>query len=360
MLRHLFLIPFLFIFILFYWGCEMAQEPNTVVQSQQGVTGIDGSSGLELLSMLPGDAQIISAEFFIFVTSGVGIPVDVHRITSDWSEATVTWNNFGGSGSYKPADEGSFNSFPGWQSVDITTLVENWIFDTDNYPNYGILLKQGELLSRYHSSEYDAEPLLGPKLVIKFSHAGGAEEDEIVIQRGDISDVADAFISELVPDAKYGSTTDLFTGFVELNEKQSLIKFKLPDFPPTPGVGTGTPGYWKNHPEAWPVDEITIGGETYTKEMAIFFMKARVKKDKTFTMFPALVAAKLNVLIGNEDSCIEGTIKDADQWMADYGPVVGSGVKASSNAWEMGEPLYEVLDLYNNGKLCAPSRDAME
>lgn len=122
--------------------------------------------------------------------------------------------------------------------------------------------------------------------------------------------------------------------------------------------GTGTPGYWMNHPEAWPVDVITIGGNVYTKDEAIGLMKDPVKRDKTFTMFPALVAAKLNVLVGNDDSCIADTIAAADAWMA--ANAVGSGVKGSSEAWKMGEPLYEELDAYNNGKLCAPSRDALE
>ncbi len=122
--------------------------------------------------------------------------------------------------------------------------------------------------------------------------------------------------------------------------------------------GTGTPGYWKNHPEAWPVEEITIGGETYSKEEAIEAMKAPVKGDKTLTLFPALVAAKLNVLIGNCDSCIADTIVDADAWMATY--PLGSGVAGSSDAWKCGEPLYCKLDAYNNGFLCAPSRDVVE
>jgi hypothetical protein len=123
------------------------------------------------------------------------------------------------------------------------------------------------------------------------------------------------------------------------------------------GPGAGTPGYWMNHPEAWPVDEITIGGETYTRDEAIEYMKMSVQGDKTFTMFPALVAAKLNVLIGNDDSCVADTIDYADSWMATYGPV-GRGVTGSSDAWKIGEPLYEMLDKYNNGELpCAVSRD---
>ena len=120
--------------------------------------------------------------------------------------------------------------------------------------------------------------------------------------------------------------------------------------------GTGTPGFWKNHQDAWPVDEITIGGVTYTKSQAIRIMKRPVRRDKTRNMFNDLVCAKLNVMIGTDPSCISDTIVAADEWMATYGPV-GSGVTADSDAWKIGEPLHLMLDDYNNGKLCAPHRD---
>lgn len=117
--------------------------------------------------------------------------------------------------------------------------------------------------------------------------------------------------------------------------------------------GTGTPGYWKNHPEAWPVSSIMIGGITYSKEEAIAHMSTAAKGDKYGTMFNALVAAKLNVLIGNNSSCIATTIAAADAWMAQYQPVVSG----DSYAWSLGEPLYWKLDQYNNGLLCAPHRE---
>jgi hypothetical protein len=117
--------------------------------------------------------------------------------------------------------------------------------------------------------------------------------------------------------------------------------------------GTGTPGYWKNHPEAWPVSSIMIGGFTYSKEDAISHMSTAGKGDKYGTMFNALVAAKLNVLIGNNSSCIASTIAAADAWMAQYLPVV----RGNSYAWSLGEPLYRMLDRYNNGGLCAPRRE---
>jgi len=120
--------------------------------------------------------------------------------------------------------------------------------------------------------------------------------------------------------------------------------------------GTGTPGYWKNHPEAWPVEEITIGGVTYTKAEAIAIMKSKNAGDKTWTMFNALVSAKLNGFIGCDCGTISETISAADLWMSFFGPV-GSNVGGSSDAWKDGEPLYDTLNAYNNGLDCAPHRD---
>jgi len=121
--------------------------------------------------------------------------------------------------------------------------------------------------------------------------------------------------------------------------------------------GTGTPGYWMTHPDDWPVEGITIGGVNYTKNEAIDLMLNDSKQDVTYNMFSALVAAKLNVLIGNDDSCIAATIADADAWMATYGPV-GSDVKAGGkdSPWREGAPLFSMLQEYNNGYLCAPHR----
>jgi hypothetical protein len=125
--------------------------------------------------------------------------------------------------------------------------------------------------------------------------------------------------------------------------------------PPVSQPGTGTPGYWKNHPEAWPVASITVGGYSYTKAQAIALLE-KPGKDRTLTMFSSLVPAMLNVVIGNDGSCVATTIQNADDWMRAHGPV-GSGVHAASLAWKVGEPLHRQLDNYTNGRLCAPHRD---
>lgn len=118
--------------------------------------------------------------------------------------------------------------------------------------------------------------------------------------------------------------------------------------------GTGTPGYWKNHPDAWPVNSVSIGGVIYTETQAIGWLN-KVGKDKTTTMFASLLAAILSVDEGNDGSCISDTISAANMWMQMYGPV-GNNVAGGSAAWAQGQPLQSTLDAYDNGQLCAPHR----
>jgi hypothetical protein len=123
--------------------------------------------------------------------------------------------------------------------------------------------------------------------------------------------------------------------------------------------GTGTPGYWKNHPDAWPVPQISVGGVTYTRDQAIYWL-SHVGKDKTTTMFASLVSAMLNVMIGNDSSCVSAAIAAGNAWMqpptAGFGPV-GSNVAASSYAWSVGQPIQQTLDAYDNGLLCVQHRN---
>jgi hypothetical protein len=130
----------------------------------------------------------------------------------------------------------------------------------------------------------------------------------------------------------------------------------LAHLPPPTNPGTGTPGYWKTHSSAWPVSSIVLGGVTYSKAQAIAIMKLPTSGDKTLNLAEQLIAAKLNVLIGNDSTCISTAIADADAFLALF--PIGSGVDASSAAWtSVGAALLTRLDDYNNGRLCAPSRD---
>jgi hypothetical protein len=113
-----------------------------------------------------------------------------------------------------------------------------------------------------------------------------------------------------------------------------------------------SPGYWKNHPDAWPVDGITIGGITYTKADAIAWMDTPVRGDKSITLFKAVVAATLNVEEGCLDPCDVQDCLDAARILltrCEEGPI-GSNWRANTETWqELGEPLYECLEASYNG-----------
>jgi hypothetical protein len=107
---------------------------------------------------------------------------------------------------------------------------------------------------------------------------------------------------------------------------------------------TLTQGFWKNHIEAWP-SEISIGGVTYTAMEAIQILSTPPRGDATYILAHQLIAAKLNVLEGADDSAVATTIVQADAWLVLH--PLGSDPDGADR--EEGIALAEVLDEYNNG-----------
>ena len=115
-------------------------------------------------------------------------------------------------------------------------------------------------------------------------------------------------------------------------------------------------GYWKNHPYKWDQNGVMIGGQWYRKWQAIKIMKMETRGNKWYTMFKALVAAKLNRNHGC--ICCEARycINAADDWMkrVELDEYYLGFVPANSKAWQCdGEKLYHCLDAFNNGRLCS-------
>jgi hypothetical protein len=118
-----------------------------------------------------------------------------------------------------------------------------------------------------------------------------------------------------------------------------------------------SPGYWKNHPDAWPVDVLNIGGTYYPKAEAIAIMMTEVKGDKWYTMFRSVVAGRLNQFSGCKCAWANYCVKLGQMWMA---AVAGGPVPANGDAWQgtgdfydlHGEAIYLCLDAYNNGEIC--------
>lgn len=134
--------------------------------------------------------------------------------------------------------------------------------------------------------------------------------------------------------------------------------------------GTGTPGFWKNHTEVWPIlDGLLVGdwnhnwtcdpGETclqLTEEEAMAALSNPPKGDMTLNLGRALVAAWLNVSAGNESSCIVDEVDSSVAWLNAY--PLGTDVSGGDEAWGEAAEWAQILDDYNNGLLCAEHRDA--
>lgn len=106
-----------------------------------------------------------------------------------------------------------------------------------------------------------------------------------------------------------------------------------PPPPPTGDNCTYTQGYWKTHgpnptgnnSNEWPVTSLTLGSVSYSDaELQSIFDEA-VKGNGLISLAHQLIAAKLNVANGADDTAIAGTIADADALIAGLTvPPVGS------------------------------------
>ena len=109
---------------------------------------------------------------------------------------------------------------------------------------------------------------------------------------------------------------------------------------------TLTQGYWKNHPDAWPVSSLKLGTVTYTKDQLIAILKTPVKGNGLIQLAHQLIAAKLNVAAGAPDSAIKNAIQQADDLIGGLVvPPVGDGSLATDET----SSLNGKLDAFNNG-----------
>jgi hypothetical protein len=122
------------------------------------------------------------------------------------------------------------------------------------------------------------------------------------------------------------------------------------------GVCTLTQGYWKTHgPEGcvtgnntntWPVTSLTLGTVTYTDLQLCSILNRPTAGNGLVALAHQLIAAKLNVANGADDSAVAADIAAADALIGSLVvPPVGSGSLAPSAT----SALTIALDDYNSG-----------
>jgi LruC domain-containing protein len=271
-------------------GCIMKKISLTLINgliiAMLGVGLLSSPSSVNAQAGIPAGATITSATFSIYSSSPINQTVNVHRITAAWTEPGVTWANF--AASYDTTIAATLPISPtGWQSTDITGLVQDWVDGTD--PNYGILLEQDRTqFTTYNSSEW-SDPTLRPKLEICYT-AAGISNTCITIQRlgADHTDVLDSYIKDLDPNGNFGYDVNLYTGLLGGYEKQTLIRFDFTLLTPAVSIVKYTNGQLANDPNGADVPVINPGDTvtwtykvTNTGQVAVARANVSVTDDQT-------------------------------------------------------------------------------
>lgn len=109
---------------------------------------------------------------------------------------------------------------------------------------------------------------------------------------------------------------------------------------------TYTIGYWKNHPDLWPVAMLTLGTKTYEKSQLVTILKTPVTGNGLVSLTHQLIATKLNIANGATPTDVSSAIAMAD-WMINsmWVPPYGSGYLHPSQT----SVTTQILDDFNNG-----------
>jgi hypothetical protein len=116
-------------------------------------------------------------------------------------------------------------------------------------------------------------------------------------------------------------------------------------------------GFWKTHPDAWPVTSLTLGSQTYTQAELLALFDTPPRGDASLILVDQLIAAKLNIANGSDPTPISTTIADADSLLSGFAGKLPYHVRPSSPTGQAMVNDATVLDSYNNGELtpnCTP------
>jgi hypothetical protein len=120
--------------------------------------------------------------------------------------------------------------------------------------------------------------------------------------------------------------------------------------PGGPSAGSNcsyTQGYWKNHPGAWPVSQLSLGATVYTKAQLLDIFHTPVGGNGLIAMAHQLIAARLNLAFGASPQGLEATLARADALIgALVVPPVGKGSLDPAATSQTNEE----LTAFNEGK----------
>jgi hypothetical protein len=75
--------------------------------------------------------------------------------------------------------------------------------------------------------------------------------------------------------------------------------------------------YWRDHPQEWPLDEILLGVDPYSRKQALELLSIDPGEDATLLLARQLISARLNLANGAEGDTIAIFLVESDEWLED-------------------------------------------
>lgn len=105
--------------------------------------------------------------------------------------------------------------------------------------------------------------------------------------------------------------------------------------------------YWLDHPQAWPVDEIRLGEQAYSRAAARELLDRDPEEDPSLELAQALIAAMLNAEKQADWRVVEWELLAAHQWFLEHAP----GSRPEGAEADQARELAVRLDQFNRGLL---------
>src|SRR6266850_125854 len=111
---------------------------------------------------------------------------------------------------------------------------------------------------------------------------------------------------------------------------------------------TYSQGYWRNHPDAWPVTSLALGTVTYQAAELMAILDDPAQGNGLVILVHQLIAAKLNIANGADPSAVQQAVTDADNMIGVLVvPPIGTGYLPPGQTGDLTETLAE----YNEGTI---------
>jgi uncharacterized delta-60 repeat protein len=91
-------------------------------------------------------------------------------------------------------------------------------------------------------------------------------------------------------------------------------------------------GYWRTHPEKWPISLLTLGSQSYGSAELVALLHHPAKGDASVLLARELIAAKLNLATGSGSEGLSGVVAVADGLLSRYPGRLPYEVSPSSQA----------------------------